>query len=189
LRRRNLAALELGRTLVNTDGIWRIVIPANETKTHEPEDRLFPSVLLPHLEAYLAVHRPYLAGLTGRWHKPAGNALWILTDGSAMTEMALYDRIRLVARERLGVALNPHIFRGIVATTLAIEDPEHILAAAPVLGRRDFQRAQLHDLRARRRQAHREFVEVMGKRGDASRILSDQGGRSHVRFSPKQTVL
>jgi integrase len=165
LRRCNLAALVLDDTLVRRSGMWRITIPASETKTHDEEDALFPEVLVPHLERYLAVYRPYLCELTGRWHSPPGNALWLSADGSPMTEMAIYDRVRLQTSEHLGKPLGLHVFRDIAATTLAIEDPEHVLAAAPLLGHRSFNTTQKFYLRAWRLKAHRDYEEAIVERG------------------------
>ena len=51
----------------------------------------FPTGLAPALERYLAVHRPVLAALRGRWHQPAGTALWLSAHGSPITEMTFYD--------------------------------------------------------------------------------------------------
>jgi len=175
LRRRNITALTLDDTLVRRGSAWRIVIPASETKTHDPEDEPFPDALTPQLERYLATHRPFLAGCTGRWHAQAGNALWVSTDGSPMTEMAIYDRVRLHTFERLGKLLNLHIFRDIAATTLAIEAPEHVMAAAPLLAHRSFSTTQKHYLRARKLEAHRRFVDTIITRGD----MQEVGGSRH----------
>lgn len=51
-----------------------------------------------------------------------------------MTEMYVYHRIIKVTKRAFGVAINPHLFRDCAVTTVAIEDPEHIGIAAPILG-------------------------------------------------------
>ena len=37
-----------------------------------------------------------------------------------------------------GNSINPHLFRDIAATTLAIYDPDHVTIAAPLFGHRSF---------------------------------------------------
>ena len=59
-RRRNLAALEIGRHLIGDGNGRYIVIPAAETKTSTPIEFAIPALLLPYLDIYLAVVRPRL---------------------------------------------------------------------------------------------------------------------------------
>jgi integrase len=136
LRLRNLAGLVLGETVVFRGAEWWIEIPADETKTHEPIEMPWPEALLSQLQHYLAIHRPFLAGMRGRWSGPIGEALWLSSDGSQMTKIAIYDRVVARTRQGLGRAINPHLFRDCVATTLAIEDPEHVRIASRLLGHR-----------------------------------------------------
>jgi hypothetical protein len=145
LRRRNLAGLELGRTLVrHGDGAWWIALPAAETKTRVPLEMPWPEALAPALETWLATHRPVLAAAAGRWHRAAGDALWVSADGSPMTQMALYDRIVAATRAAFGRGINPHLFRDCATTSIAVEDPGRIGIAGPVLGHRGRRTAELH---------------------------------------------
>ena len=135
LRRRNLAGLELDRTLERRDdGSWWIVLPAAETKTRVALEMPWPEALVPALGTWLATYRPILANATGRWHRPAGAALWVSADGSPMTEMALYDRIIAATRAAFGRSINPHLFRDCAVTSIAIETPADIGIAGPMLG-------------------------------------------------------
>ena len=79
-----------------------------------------------------------LAALRGRWHQPAGAALWLSAHGSPITEMALYDRIRQLTAAAFGAAVNPHLFRDAAATSLAIQDPAQVRIAAQILGHASF---------------------------------------------------
>ena len=110
---------------------------------------------------YLETHRPHLASLTGRWAKPVGDLLWVSTDGSPMTEMAIYDRIRARTKAAFSAALNPHLFRDAATTTLAIADPEHVRVAAPLLGHRTFATTEKYYQQATAMQAHRTYVAVL----------------------------
>ena len=51
-----------------------------------------------------------------------------------MDRRTIYDCIKRRTREGLGRAINPHLFRDCCTTTIAIEDPEHIGIASPLLG-------------------------------------------------------
>jgi len=161
LRRRNLAGLRLRRNLVETNGSWLISLDASETKTHAPLEILWPEDLLSPLLTYLNVHRPRLAAMTGRWAKPVEDALWVSTDGSPMTEMAIYDRIRAHTGRAFGAAINPHLFRDAAATTLAIADPIHVRVAAPLLGHRTFLTTERHYQHAQSIDAHRTYIDAV----------------------------
>ena len=100
--------------------------------------------LVPALERYLAVHRPVLAALRGRWHQPAGTALWLSAHGSPITEMALYDRVRQLTAAAFGRSVNPHLFRDAAATSLAIQDPAQVRIAAQILGHASFATTERH---------------------------------------------
>ena len=129
----------------------------------DPDPRFVPKLLGPLL-TYLNVHRPQLAAMNGRWAKPVEDALWVSADGSPMTEMAIYDRIRAHTGRAFGAAINPHLFRDAAATTLAIADPAHVRVAAPLLGHRTFLTTERHYQHAQSFDAHRAYVDaVFGK--------------------------
>jgi integrase len=136
LRRRNLAGIELDRTLVRRGTAWWIDIPAEETKTRRPIEAPWPAALTPALEVYLNEHRPILAKRVGRWTRPVGNALWVSSDGSPMRPRALYEMIVARTAEAFGKPINPHLFRDCAATSIAIEDPAHVRIASQILGHR-----------------------------------------------------
>jgi integrase len=161
LRRRNMAGLRLDQNLIELGDSWLIALDARETKTRSAFEVIWPDELLDALAIYLALHRPLLASLLGRWSKPIDNALWVSSDGSPMTEIAIYDRIRKHTKEAFGVAINPHLFRDAAATTLAIEDPEHVRIAAPLLGHRTFTTTERYYQQAQSFHAHRAYVDVV----------------------------
>jgi integrase len=161
LRRRNMAGLRLYKNLIAIDTNWLIALDASETKTHAPLEMNWPDELLAPLNAYLSIHRPLLASSLGRWSKPTGNALWVSSDGSPMTEIAIYDRIRKHTKDAFGVAMNPHLFRDAAATTLAITDPEHVRVAAPLLGHRTFITTERHYQQAKALEAHRTYIDAL----------------------------
>ena len=166
LRRRNLARLDLGRTLVRRAEAWWIEIPPEDTKTRVPIEENWPAILIDPLERYLVEHRGLLSKAQGRWSVPVGAALWVSSDGSPMTEMAIYDRVRERTRDAYGKSVNPHLFRDAAATTLAIEAPADVHLAAPLLGHRSLSVTERHYQQARSLEAHRAYAEVLAARRD-----------------------
>lgn len=164
VRRRNLADLILGENLIAIDGGWLVAYDETETKTHEPHEALLPGLLNEPLQTYLSVHRPFLLAREGRWTSDPKNAVWISKDGSAMTQMALYDRVRARTKAEFGKAMSIHAFRYAAPTTLAIANPENVRIAAPLLGHRTFATTETYYQQARMREAHRDYVETIAKR-------------------------
>jgi integrase len=136
LRLRNLAGLELERTLVPMGEGWWITVPPSETKTRTPIEAPWPAGLALDLDHYLREHRPVLCSLRNRWTRPVANALWVSTHGSPMTRIAIYDVFTRRTAEAFGQPINPHLFRDCAATSIAIEDPEHVRIASQILGHR-----------------------------------------------------
>jgi integrase len=136
LRLRNLAQLDLERSLVQRGECWWIAIPAEQTKTREPIEAPWPEVLNSPLGMYLKQHRPVLCRIRGRWTRPVGGALWVSADGSPMSQGRVYDSIIRRTRVVFGRPINPHLFRDCAATSIAIEDPEHVRVASQILGHR-----------------------------------------------------
>ena len=161
LRRRNLAGLELGRSLIPQGDRFLIAFAEKETKTGAPLELMLPELLVQPLRAYLDLWRPILASRRGRWTRALSNALWVSKDGSPMTQMAIYDRIRSRTRDAFGEAINPHAFRHAAATTQAIADPGHVRIAAPLLGHRTFATTEIYYQQATALEAQRSFVEVI----------------------------
>jgi integrase/recombinase XerD len=161
LRMRNLAGLRIGRNMIDVNGTWLIALDARETKTHSPIEIIWPEVLTAPLTTYLAIHRPHLSSLVGRWAKSIDDALWVSSDGSPMTEMAIYLRVCKRTRDAFGVAVNPHLFRDAAATTLAIADPENVRVAAPLLGHRTFSTTERYYQQAKSFEAHRQYIAAL----------------------------
>jgi integrase/recombinase XerD len=161
LRPRNLADLVLGKTLIREGAAWIVAFGQDDTKTHAPFEIGLPDFLRTPVETYLDKHRPILMARHGRWARPAEGALWVSMDGSPMTQIAMYDRIRARTKEQFGVAINPHLFRDAAATTMAIADPEHVRLAAPLLGHRSFATTERYYRQSRAQKAHRAFVEAL----------------------------
>jgi integrase len=136
LRLRNLAGLDLERTVAQRGDVWWITIPPEETKTREPIEVPWPEAFDAALATYLDEYRPILCRLRNRWTRPVGTVLWVSTHGSPMCQMAVYQTIVGRTGTAFGRSINPHLFRDCAATTIAIEDPEHVHIASQILGHR-----------------------------------------------------
>ncbi len=130
-RRRNLAAMRIGKHLIRRDGGYMLVFDGTETKNHASIEKTLPWQLTPYIDAYLADHRPAL--LNGH----DSDSLWISQRGRPMGEGAIYDRIRATTASEFGHPINLHLFRDCLATAIALGDAEHVGAIPAVLGHID----------------------------------------------------
>ena len=62
IRRKNFAALEIGRSFVKIKDRWWIVLSASETKERRADERPLPELLTPVIDRYLDQHRPVWRG-------------------------------------------------------------------------------------------------------------------------------
>jgi site-specific recombinase XerD len=158
LRLRNLAGLELGRTLHDGPTGWLITIPAGETKTHRGIEISWPTDLVDALEIYLAHHRPVLA------RGSRATALWLGGAGQALADHTIRQTIIGRTQVVLGVSISPHLFRDCAATTLAIEDPAHIGVASTILGHARSSTTHKHYIQANTLAASRRHLTVLAVR-------------------------
>lgn len=161
LRRKNLTALTLGESLIHRQGQWFVTLTPEQTKTHAYFEAVLHPNIVPWLEVYLADHRPRLIARQGRWHADAGERLWISSHGSPMSEMALYDRVAHHTRSAFGEVLSPHRFRDMAASTIASHAPEHIHAAAPLLGHATLRTTEKYYRQARAQEGQKRYVETI----------------------------
>lgn len=161
MRRKNFAALRLEHNILERNGSWRIILHKDETKTHSHLDVEWPLDLVGQLETYLDVYRPVLMSRRGRWCNQIGDAFWVSSHGSAMTQMAFYQQITQRTQEHFGKSINPHQFRHIAASTMATEQPVNVRVGASILGHASFQTTEDYYIQAQHVQAHEHFVEEM----------------------------
>ena len=132
LRMRTLTLLEVRRHLVRRSDGWWLAIGHGEHKGKGRLEFPIPEELEQAIEYYLAVHRPVL--LDQGSPPPITDRLWISTEGRVMKENAIGVRINAETKKAFGHSLNPHMFRDIAATSVAIEDPAHVGVVTRLLG-------------------------------------------------------
>jgi site-specific recombinase XerD len=114
IRLKNYVALEIGRSFVNVDGTWWIMLTAAETKEKREDERPVADELTESIERYLQIYRPILARSNAET-----NAFWLAMDGEPMSYASMAELIPETTRMTIGVAVNPHLFRTAAVTTLA----------------------------------------------------------------------
>lgn len=157
IRRRALAGLELGESLLR-DGDWlHVALPPELTKTGQPWDAQVPDVLSPLLLSYLDAVRP--------WFRARGtsqtNMVWVMDDGRPYDPNYLGMKIRNITRRLTGVPISPHLFRDAGATTLVHDAPESARLARGLLGHSDFRTAERHYIHATAIEAGRSHAAVV----------------------------
>ncbi len=139
-RARNVADLSIGTSLQRRGDEWWIDFAPGETKNRRPLAMPLPVTFTGHIERYIAHHRPQLVR---RSPTPvAGDAFWISDGGRPLTAKGVSRCVSAVTQRELGRALNPHLFRKISSTDLAIRDPAHVGVAQPLLGHADYRTTQ-----------------------------------------------
>jgi site-specific recombinase XerC len=156
LRRKNCAALELGRNLVKVDGGWLLTIPAEETKTGQAIAFLLPEILVPWLERYLVVRKFPVPG-------ELSSKLWLSNEGKPLNGNRVWSRITKLTQRLFGKSINPHLLRDCAASTLANSSSDLALAAAPLLGHRHFATTERFYIQANNLEASRRFNSILSK--------------------------
>jgi integrase/recombinase XerD len=97
-----------------------------------------PERLTPYIDHWLEHHRALL--LAGG----QADALWLTFRGTAMGRAAVYERFCSATEQELGVRINPHAVRHIVATGVAIALPEAVQMTPYLLDHRSDRTATEH---------------------------------------------
>ena len=142
MRLANLTMIEVNRHLRYFAQGYQLVFEPYETKTRKPFLIPVPDSLRPYLDHYLEHIRPALLG------DKENKNLWISKSGDALARNSVYGAIVKTTEQLLGVSINPHLFRDCAATTIAIQDPEHIGIASQILGHTDPGTTEHHYIQA-----------------------------------------
>ena len=142
VRRRALLAMRVDRHVVAEADGYRLNFGAEDMKDKRARSFLLPKDLVPHMKAYLETYRPLLAG--GK----ETDGFWLSQYGNPLTGDGLSRELPKVTLRHLGVALRPHAFRHIAATSIAETDPEHVNIIKDILGHASLDMAERHYNRA-----------------------------------------
>ena len=128
IRLKNLTAIEIGRQLVKVDAVYWLIFEAGEVKNAKSIEVSLPDVLTEFIDTYLVRHRRRLL------QERKTDRLWISRYGTPLADNSIRHQIKLRTEAAFGTALTPHLFRDCAATSIAIEDPDHVRIAACILG-------------------------------------------------------
>jgi integrase len=118
LRIKNLAGLEIGRTLLlQSHGGVKIVIPAGEVKNRVPIVAELPAPSVRLLRRHIDTYRPLLGDPKSAWLFPGARP------GARKTTDALRSQVSKAMAQLAGVHWHPHLFRHFVAYLEFLEDP------------------------------------------------------------------
>lgn len=158
LRRRSLASLQLDVHVRRTRGGYTLALPGEDTKSRQPLEFSIPARLTPAMTRYIEQVRPLFP------HAEAENALWLSAKGGALTDGAIYSSVCRRTKLAFGLAVNPHLFRDIAATTIVQEAPEQLLIARDLLTHANVETTLRHYTRAQSVAAGRALAAAMEQR-------------------------
>ncbi|MEQ8694526.1 MAG: site-specific integrase [Gammaproteobacteria bacterium] len=138
LRRANFTELELSHSFVKQGDRYRIELSDAETKGKRAHGLRLPVQLSPLIDRYLDHWRPILLGDSNSCR------LWVTWLGDDLTEAGFYGELSKITLKELGIRLSPHMFRDAIATSVALDDPEHIRMLKPILQHRSLQTTNKH---------------------------------------------
>jgi integrase/recombinase XerD len=196
IRARTMAAMAIGANLHRRGNEWWVAFTSAEMKSGRPYESPL-SGLSPMIERYIERYRP---DLTGRATVPvASDALWISVTGKPLSAKQIGQLISRRTTCELGRDLNPHLFRKLVPTELALHDPEHVGVAQALLGHADYRTTQHAYNLARAQDASRRYHDVLrrfrggtspssqpisgavpGSRGPVRKVASSLACRDHL---------
>jgi integrase/recombinase XerD len=142
VRRRTLLAMRVGHHVRPTTDGFTVAFDPEDMKDTKARDVKMQKDLVDPMRAYLDIYRPIL--LAGS----KTDAFWTNQYGNGLTPDGLSSYLPEITKSRLNVALRPHAFRHIAATTIAELDPEHANIISDILGHATLDMAYKHYNRA-----------------------------------------
>jgi integrase/recombinase XerD len=132
LRRKNFIQIALGKNISrNGMNAYEVRFEAIETKARRRICAELSKRLTPYIDRWIGKVRNVL--LRGR----SSDAMWISKRGSDMSASAFYQRFCNTTLAELGVRINPHFARKIIATGVAIARPDLVRMVDSLLDHSD----------------------------------------------------
>jgi integrase len=161
LRISNFSDLQLGQSIQRIGECYWISVEGEDTKNGRPIEAPLPPDLTQPIEHYVAEHRPYLLAQGGLSSDDAQTAFWVSSWGTPLSSELLAKRISQRTKEAFGKNMSPHLFRDAVATTIAIEDPEHVGMILPILGHSSLKVSEKHYNQAKTLESGRKYLNIL----------------------------
>ncbi|MDB5660490.1 MAG: xerDC2 [Cypionkella sp.] len=142
VRRRALLAMQVNQHLVQHGDGFQLCFDAADMKDKKQRAFPLPKDLVRSMQAYLDRYRPVL--LCGK----QSSGLWISQYGEPLTKDGLSRELPKVVQRHFSIAMRPHAFRHIAATSIAEVDPEHVNIIKDILGHATLAMSEKHYNRA-----------------------------------------
>jgi integrase len=157
IRRKNFAALEVGRSFIKIGGQWWIILSAAETKERRADERPVDELLTPIIDRYLAQHHPVLA----HSDQPSPR-LWLSAkSGTPLPDREITSVIQRTTLATVGMPLGPHTFRTSAASGAAIYAGDNPNLGSAVLHHTDPRVTSTNYNRATCLSAAEKFLQVV----------------------------
>lgn len=169
----NFISTKIDEHLSKEDDRYALRFEACEVKNSEHLEYMLPPALTPHIEEWLSEYRPECARRRGRWFSEyKDEPLWLSDHGGPFSaEHVARDRIEKRTAARFGNPINPHLFRDIAATSVAVAMPDNIRIVGPMLGHRSYATGERFYNQARSLSASRAYNLVI----ERFRVSNSQG--------------
>lgn len=170
--------MRLGQHLIRLGDSFKIVWSKEEMKSDQPYSARLVPELSELIARYLDEFRP---GLLARNHEPGAAkemAVWLTRHGTPLSQGAIYHAIIKRTCKAFAESIFPHALRHGATTTLAVERPDLIDIATPLLQHRQSGSRQRYNLAASI-EASSEYGDAL----DACRNSSSDGRKLMRRLS------
>jgi integrase/recombinase XerD len=160
-----LGVMTLEQHLVAHDGVFKISWSAQEMKEGKAYAAQLDRELSDLFQRYFDEFRPILVARSG--DNPREAAVWVARDGGRLSHNGIYVAIKNRTKQEFGESVFPHAFRHSAATSLALDRPDLIRIATPLLQHQSPTSRELYVL-ADKVEASRKFGDTLQKRRAAS---------------------
>lgn len=114
-----------------------------------------PESITPAFLHYLAAVRPRFRDSNEH------QFVWCANKGSRLRADGIYQMIRRRTTAAFGKAINPHLFRDIAATAIAVDRPEQVHLSKDLLGHGSLDLSERHYLHAQSVRARKHLGDVV----------------------------
>ena len=140
-----------------------------------------PLALAGYIERYCAVHRSALLGTA------TSSRLWISRFGTPLSSGVIRYHVKRRTGVAFGFPITPHLFRDCAATSVAIEDPDHVRITANILGHHSLAMTQQYYDQSRMLAAGRSYQSALREIRKTARQQSRGPYKSAQRSSITET--
>lgn len=159
LRLTSFRTLELGRSILQSNGQWLIAVEGERMKAGWPWEAPLPPVLGEPFTRYVDEVRPWLMARGRMSH----DILWVGAHGQPYSAARLRLRMGDLTQAMTGARVPPHFFRDAAATTAVRTSPDAARLIRPLLAHASYATAEKHYIHAQGIEAGRDFAQLIAR--------------------------